>query len=348
MMMCFLFATLPAAALAASSDLPYPIADFYDAIISKNTHQALEFFSNDAMYVHTTEVTAHGHGDISNLLVKVVNSHTTAITQTALIDHTTTGTASSVAVARTSQPRDYRDVFWLEGEKIKAIWTTKANSQQSGCAAMNQDPPAPGSVLKVNGDGMQEGDAEAAHNAIELYFCGFGTAQVGDIMRQAYRNDAIFMADFDSDRVQGTASLAPLDGTGGQGCDTLGFWTGVGQENSIAAQGFNNFVQGNVNLNRDDSDMTLYGDMAIMTSTSNGCEGDHVTPDGNPPMPNRELYVLVRTGTQWKIKLYTFSYDPAVPPTTKAPVDKCFASDAHVQPASVCNRYKLAAVPVMV
>merc|ERR1712146_329459 len=38
----------------------------------------------------------------------------------------------------------------------------------------------------------------------------------------------------------------------------------------------------------------VYGDLALATTQSFGCEGDEVTPQGSAPMPNREMFVRSR------------------------------------------------------
>merc|ERR1711896_26135 len=53
-----------------------------------------------------------------------------------------------------------------------------------------------------------------------------------------------------------------------------------------------------------------------------GCEGNLVTPEGEPPAPNRELFVATRTDADgWKIRFYMFSIDPDSPITP--PVEIC-------------------------
>lgn len=81
----------------------------------------------------------------------------------------------------------------------------------------------------------------------------------------------------------------------------------------------------------------MWGQLALVTVASNGCEGNDLTPEGTPPMPSRVMIVLHKAlGTKfkkWKIHSFMFTDDPASQLT--GPVAKCKGEPDCIEGAKV-------------
>jgi len=183
--------------------------------------------------------------------------------------------------------------------------TTRANSN---------DPSAPRTVEPTVLSGTQSKDPvqekEAVERAVDVYFTGFvGLNPNG--MQSAFWEDPIYMFDFN------IARKVPFGCSVSEDCGSAPYFTSRGE----LLPAFQGFCNGYINLNHQFEVVQVYGDLALATTVSFGCEGDFVTPQGSAPMPNREIFVLVKKNGEWKIKSYMFTYDPASP--IKPPVSEC-------------------------
>jgi len=196
-----------------------------------------------------------------------------------------------------------RDSLFMARGRIKAMFTTNASPKD--------DFPNATETLSLPVPWWGVPEVEKVKAAVDVYFNSF-VAKKPEGMLSAFAPGRVdYMFDFSPDRKVPFACMMSED------CGTApAMFDGASLSNA-----FNGFTQGYTNLNHKFEIAEVYGNMALATTVSLGCEGDFVTPNGEPPMPNRELFVVVKQAGEWKIKSYMFTYDPASPLTP--PVDRC-------------------------
>merc|ERR1712232_373060 len=91
------------------------------------------------------------------------------------------------------------------------------------------------------------------------------------------------------------------------------------RENLLGA--FENISHGYVNINYAIDNITVVGDLAMVTTRSNGCMGDVISPRGSTPLSFRYLFIAVRQDGTFRLHSATLMSDPR--PTVAAPVDEC-------------------------
>merc|ERR1712048_1451395 len=289
-----------------SADLSAPAVDagvaaFYDALSAKDVEAAVGVFADDGVYVHTGHKTARGKVGLRVLFQGLVEHFERPVNASAVDVQVAGRHATSVIASRMG----FRDSFFFVGGKIKYRMTTRAHSN---------DPSATKTVEATVLNGAQTTDPvqekEAVERAVDVYFTGFvGLNPKG--MQSAFWEDPIYMFDFNA------ARQVPFGCSMSQDCGSAPYFTSRGE----LLPAFQGFCNGYINLNHQFEVVQVYGDLALATTVSFGCEGIYVTPQGSAPMPNREIFVLVKKNAEWKIKSYMFTYDPASP--IKPPVSVC-------------------------
>jgi len=294
----------------ASADLLVPSVDatitaFYDALTTKDVEAAVGLFADYGVYVHTDQPTEKGKDGLRALFRRLFTYYQGPVNASVVDIQDARPLATAVIVTRTGLPEAMRDSFFLVGGKIKQLMTTRANSK---------DPSAPKTVMPTILNGTQNQDPvkekEAVERAVDVYFTGFVGLNPKQ-MQSAYWEHPIYMLDFN------IARKTPFGCSESQDCGSAPYFHSRGELLSA----FQGFCNGYVNLNHQFEVVQVYGDLALATTQSFGCEGDKVTPQGSAPMPNREMFVLVKKGGEWKLKSYMFTYNPA--PAIKPPVSVC-------------------------
>jgi len=257
-------------------------------------------FADDGVYDHTGHKTARGKVGLRVLFQGLFKHYEGPVNASAVDVQVAGRHATSVIASRTG----FRDSFFFADGKIKQLMTTRAHSND----------PAPKTVKPTVLNGAQSKDPvqekAAVERAVDVYFTGFvGVSPEG--MQSAFWEDPIYMFDFN------TARQVPFGCSVSQDCGSAPYFTS--RDELLPA--FQGFSKGYINLKHQFEVVQVYGDLALATTVSFGCEGDFVTPRGSAPMPNREIFVLVKKNGEWKIKSYMFTYDPASP--IKPPVSVC-------------------------
>lgn len=283
----------------ALSDEPV-ITSFYDAIRDGDAALAASFFTEDGVYKHTDQDVANRE-DLESLLTKVA-SYVDGELNPQMVDIQTAGNAEATSALREGM----RDQFFVVDNKIRAMMTTRNHPD---------DKPAPESVAPVvRGDeapSNMEDEIEAVKSAVDVYFDGFVASDAAGMQSAFSEDPVVYMFDFNPDRNVPFACYMSPD------CSSAPYFTS-GAELLSAFQGF---TQGYINLNHEFDIVEVYGDLALATTSSFGCEGDNVTPSGSDPMPNHEIFTLVKEDAGWKIKSYSFTYASQSP--ISPPVEIC-------------------------
>jgi len=287
-----------------ADDFPHQL---YDALQKDDVENVVpQFFDSDAIYAHTGAPTAKGHQAIIDLLNGFIRRDV-PVQEPKVLDTQIAGGVQAYIAVRNAFHSDHsvRDSIFVNAGKIRAMMTTLASPND----------PAAEPLEDVNihfepnrHDPKLEDDVK---KAVNVYFDGF-THLNPEKMQSAYWEDIFYMFDFSPDR------HVPFGCTSDPGyCGRAKFYT----KRDELLKVFQGFASGYVNLNHKFPIVEVYGDVALATSVSLGCEGTYVTPEGQKPMPNREQFVLLKKEGVWKIHSYMFTYDPASPLTP--PVTTC-------------------------
>lgn len=238
----------------------------------------------------------------------------------------------------------------MVGGKIQMIWTTKAHDDD---AAMGLEAENVQKFLVSGGDedAVKCPSPFEAHQstncadsvvdvqtAIEVYFNGFVGHNASAMQSAFHQSGPLFMADFDWERKAPVACAMAQERESEDACLDLRIGTAKQPVGVMCPYGtfplistydallpaFEAFVEqpSHIQLNRAFTPAGVHGDFAYVSTVSYGCEGNQVTPAGEPPAPNRELFVATRSDADgWKIQFYMFSIDPASP--IDPPVETC-------------------------
>jgi ketosteroid isomerase-like protein len=312
--------------LGATESLPPAILNFYGAMQGDEASTALQFIHDDAYWAHTGLATAIGKEKIGDLFknegVRSVITETTIVQHVATEGDVSSGASSYVITRRGGSDYHKRDAFVLVGGKIKMVWTTNGNDADP--TTKDGQPWFDANQILVPGGNADADAVKVVQTAIEVYFNGF-VGHNASAMQSAYHEEnPLFMADFKPERRSPVACSASDD------CGTYPYVNSF--DDLLPA--FEAFVTqpSHIQLNREFTPAGVYGDFAFVSTVSYGCEGNLVTPEGDTPAPNRELFVATRTDADgWKIRFYMFSIDPDSPITP--PVEICDLN--HDTPGSV-------------
>lgn len=302
--------------------LPDAVNTFYNAVEgSCNCDELWRVVHDDVVWIHTGIPTQKGKQDICNMLLS--DSVHSQISDTTTVDKVSSVSdgfiqAESVIVQRFwGNIRNYgkREGFIITNGKIMAVMTTNA-SPDDPTDETGQHSWV-GSESTVEFHTVPEGELEVVQKAVDVYFDAFERKNPS-MMRSAYSQDPIYLFDFNQER------QTPFGCSMSSDCATAPFFN-QGDQLLPAFQGFC-AEPGHIELNRQTELGIVMGNLAFIITTSYGCEGIYVTPDGTDAMPNREIYAVVNRDGQWKIQSYMFTFDPA--PTLTPPTQTCFNNGA--------------------
>jgi hypothetical protein len=320
--------------IGATESLPPAILAFYDAVRAgvkgAEVSTALEFIDDDAYWAHTGLATAIGKQQIGDLFTQGSVHSTIAQTNTVqyvATDGDASSGASSYVVTRYGfiTPGDgngeldghdqKREAFVLVGGKIKMVWTTNGNkADPTTHDGGRTEPWYDANHIIVSGGGSDPEAVQAVQTAIEVYFNGFVGHDAAAMQSAYHKTNPLFLCDFKPER------KAPVACSASDDCGTFPYLNDF----STLLPAFEQFVEqpSHIQLNREFTPVGVYGDFAFVSTVSYGCEGNYVTPEGDTPAPNRELFVATRTDADgWKIRFYMFSIDPSSP--IDPPVEIC-------------------------
>lgn len=290
-------------AFVQADDFPHQL---YDALQKDDVENVVpRFFDADAIYAHTGVPTAKGHYAIIHLLKGFIRRESPAQEAKVLDSQIAGGAQAYIAVRKGFQSVSVRDSIFVTAGKIRAMMTTLASPNDP------EVEPRENSNIHFEPNRHEPKLEEEVKKAVTVYFDGFMSLNA-EKMQSAYLKDIFYMFDFSPER------HVPFGCHSDPGpCSRAKFYTTRDELLPV----FKGFASGYVNLNHEYPIVDVYGDMALATSVSLGCEGTHVTPEGQKPMPNREQFVLLKNEGVWKIHSYMFTYDPASP--LKPPMTTC-------------------------
>lgn len=280
-----------------------PVVSSFYAVWSDGAWKDLAnaVFSPKAIYEHTGEPSAQGPSEIKALFKRLGKLSSTNY---RVVDVQQASKHKVVIVFRDG----FRDKLIIDGDRIKLAMTVKADPNDQNLPAVKEAVQhAPNKIFNAKMDRM------AVQEAVDYYFNGFMGLR-GDQMADAFVQEGLYMMyDLNAER------KVPFACSMSQDCGTAPFMS----TQEVLRQATAGFTNGFIKLNHKFTKVKLLGsELAYATTITFGCEGDAVTPPGTKPMPNRELFVLVKTPQNgWKIKSYFFTYDPASP--LKPPVPEC-------------------------
>lgn len=308
----------------SGKELPHAILNFYEALEDPSWSSLTKDMVETTIWAHTGMPTATKGQDVADMIMyhadvirsKVVQTTTVQFVGTddfsARKDWDGVGAASYVITRHggDNNTDHMRDTFVIVEGQIQMLWTTHAHQA---------DPTMDGApwfdateIVVTGGDGVRcsqcnEGPGKAIQEGVEVYFNGFNAYNASAMQSAFHESSALFVCDFNTERKAPYACSQSTD------CGTAPYMNSF--DDLLPA--FQSFTSGgNIQVSSFFGSMLtmVYGDFGFVSSVTNGCEGQFVTEEGQPPMPNRELFVATRTDSDgWRVTSYTFSFDPQSP-----------------------------------